>query len=288
MSSSLEFAGFQVAFVIVGFFLMLVILWSTFAGIGAQLILPLMYGRKSIAMQLGEKYWPFIAIAILVKLVQWVTVRCCFMQDKRDLTIDNIQAFHITTFFLFFFNILVGLIGCLIRVGFWLKLAIIFIARMQKSFLPPSFERRDPGFVAYLGYLLMEHQHTNPILQVFCHLLIEGQQHRASDPNYGKGDYDEFGNPIDAKDIEMNEAPGTRRKNSERRRRVLNRWRVAVLLVRNPELAKLSIKLRALKKKHDAILANGGARIPRDEKDPSRNDFYHHMPDSPLISGRHA
>ena len=35
------------------------------------------------------EFRPFIVIAILVKLIQWVLVRCCFMQDKRDLTVDN-------------------------------------------------------------------------------------------------------------------------------------------------------------------------------------------------------
>ena len=29
------------------------------------------------------------------------------------------------------------------------------------------------GYTAYIGYLLLEHQHANPILQVFVGLLVE-------------------------------------------------------------------------------------------------------------------
>ena len=29
------------------------------------------------------------------------------------------------------------------------------------------------GYIAYIGYLLLEHQHANPVLQVFVRLLVE-------------------------------------------------------------------------------------------------------------------
>ena len=32
------------------------------------------------------------------------------------------------------------------------------------------------GYTAYIGYLLLEHQHANPILQVFVRLLAEDEE----------------------------------------------------------------------------------------------------------------
>ena len=36
------------------------------------------------------------------------------------------------------------------------------------------------GYVAYLGYILLEHQHANPILQTFCGLVLEEYQKKNS------------------------------------------------------------------------------------------------------------
>ena len=39
------------------------------------------------------------------------------------------------------------------------------------------------GYTAYIGYLLLEHQHANPILQVFVRLLVEDENIRNQNRN---------------------------------------------------------------------------------------------------------
>ena len=55
------------------------------------------------------------------------------------------RAFHIFSYYMFFFNIFLGLVSCLLRIGYGIIYGMIFIQRLQKSTLPRQFEERDPG-----------------------------------------------------------------------------------------------------------------------------------------------
>ena len=55
------------------------------------------------------------------------------------------RAFHILSYFMFYFNIFIGMVSCLLRILFGLIFGIVFLSRLQKSSLPRSYERRDPG-----------------------------------------------------------------------------------------------------------------------------------------------
>ena len=68
--------------------------------------------------------------------------------------------------------------------------------------------------MAYVGYLCLEHTHTNPVLLTFSQLLIEAV---ASDGNEQTG--------ASAKDLHTIIA-----------RKAKNRWFLAVTLINNPEL----------------------------------------------------
>ena len=50
-------------------------------------------------------------------------------------------------------------------------LCILFMPRLDYSFVGRGLERMDPGFMSYIGFLHWESHHTNSILISFCDLL---------------------------------------------------------------------------------------------------------------------
>ncbi|EDO30951.1 predicted protein, partial [Nematostella vectensis] len=82
------------------------------------------------------------------------------------------RLFHICTYFLFFFNIFLGVVSCLTRILIGAGIGVLFLARTQKSLVARDYELMDPGFNAYIGYLYLEHTHSNPVLVTFCRLLV--------------------------------------------------------------------------------------------------------------------
>ena len=55
------------------------------------------------------------------------------------------RAFHVMSYFMFYFNVFIGVVSCLLRISLGGLLGVIMLPRLQKSTLPRSYERRDPG-----------------------------------------------------------------------------------------------------------------------------------------------
>lgn len=59
------------------------------------------------------------------------------------------NAFHITSYMLFFVNIFIGIFSALLRLSIGLYLGLFFFERAQKSLLPRWSERFDKGTIFY-------------------------------------------------------------------------------------------------------------------------------------------
>ena len=55
------------------------------------------------------------------------------------------RAFHIMSYYLFFFNTFLGIVSCLMRIIKSVIIGVLFIERIQKSLLPRQYEKMDPG-----------------------------------------------------------------------------------------------------------------------------------------------
>lgn len=152
------------------------------------------------------------------------------------MALDNRRLFHVCTFFLFFFNIFLGLFSCLKRVVIGAVIGVMFLARTQKSVLSRDFELRDPGFNAYVGYLLLEHTHANPVLVTFCQLLIKttiDEQILKSKESNGAA----WNHLDENEDITIDMKTLQRKSIDYRRvRKIRNRWHLFVTLHNNPSL----------------------------------------------------
>lgn len=55
------------------------------------------------------------------------------------------RAFHCFTYFFFFYNVVLGLGACLLRLVRSLVLGVMLLARIDRTIMPRGYEARDLG-----------------------------------------------------------------------------------------------------------------------------------------------
>ena len=86
----------------------------------------------------------FIFLCPVVAVVLYWVIVVVFVYYLTGLFPQQ-TALPYCTFFLFFFNIFLGVISCLKRVIIGAVLGVMFLGRTQKSVLSRDFELMDPG-----------------------------------------------------------------------------------------------------------------------------------------------
>ncbi|OWK01022.1 hypothetical protein Celaphus_00018449 [Cervus elaphus hippelaphus] len=150
-----------------------------------SLVLPVIHHRALEMLQgLGIGILTVSIVLGLVALQVWIAASF-FLQPKmgtddkqKPLALNNRRAFHNFNYFLFFYNVLLGLGACLSRLFISCVLGTWLIARIDRTILQSGYERADMGFRAWIGMLYVDHYHTNPVLVSFCHILITGHRQR--------------------------------------------------------------------------------------------------------------
>ncbi|XP_066022610.1 stimulated by retinoic acid gene 6 protein-like [Pocillopora verrucosa] len=128
-------------------------------------------------------------------------------------TIDNRRLFSIMSYFFFFYNIIPGLLSSSMRILKGMLLGVIFISRIDRTSLVQGFQAWDKAFVAYLGFVTVLVAHRQPVMLVFCQLLIDRQ-----------------------KDHQLLEERKPRQLRVSQK--AVDRWFLAVTLLRNPSFVK--------------------------------------------------
>ncbi|KAK1792464.1 hypothetical protein P4O66_012410, partial [Electrophorus voltai] len=225
-----RYSGWQIAFTLWGYLIMHFVQF-TFAMLFVYLVvLPIQKGGflswfSNLAIILLTI---FFVVALVV--VQIVLVQIFFLQDKlspedkqKPLALNNRKAFHSFNYFFFFYNVVMGLSNCILRlvnsciVGTWL------VSRIDRTIMQRGYERLDPGYCTWVGMITADHYHSNPIMVCFCHLLLKQTAARQREPNT----YSQFDN-IDC-------PAGSR---------VRTRWLLFYTLLKNPGLILLRKRRR--------------------------------------------
>ncbi|XP_070534346.1 stimulated by retinoic acid gene 6 protein-like [Ptychodera flava] len=172
MVSCLKYAGFQIGFLLWGF----IVLQITFALlmflIWYQIVLPIKHGITSDFFSRFDTIWPTGVLGGIIYLSQLALAKHLFLQEGgRTLGIDNRRLFHISSFFLIFYNVILGIFTCISRLFRSLVFGLLFLGRLDQASLPRSYELWDPGYRAYVGFLKVEEAHCHPVMITFCRLL---------------------------------------------------------------------------------------------------------------------
>ncbi|XP_025079803.1 LOW QUALITY PROTEIN: receptor for retinol uptake stra6-like [Pomacea canaliculata] len=171
--NSIKYGGFQVGYIVWGFIIQFAVL-TLICFLLAIVVLLLEGGYYQWILDLLLIFWPVILVTVIIMVTQNLLARFVFLQGRGIyLALDNRFCFFIFTYFMFFYNIFLGLISCLLRIVKAIVLGIIFLGRLDNSTLSRKFEFFDPGFSAYRGFMHMECAHTHPVVIVFARLVIQ-------------------------------------------------------------------------------------------------------------------
>lgn len=167
---SMRYAGYQVGYIGWGFFIQFLLL-LTFSVVIATIV-TLWDVIKDLILQQIMILWPVLITSLVLNILQLVLSKFLFLQENGDiLAMDNRRLFFIFTYFMFFYNIFIGIFSCLMRIIKAIILGALFLPRLDHSTLPKKFQRMDPGFDAYCGFMHVESTHTNPVAMVFISIL---------------------------------------------------------------------------------------------------------------------
>lgn len=181
-------------------------------------------------------YRPTIIFSLLLNIIQLQIAKFALLQERgKYLALNNRRFFHILSFFLFFFNVIIGVFGCLKRILLSVVLGALFISRTDRCLLLKGFEFLDAGHNAYLGMLKLELYHNHPILRFFCLMLLE---ERKSNISYNS----------DAYKMQEKVASGSLEHIDPqlKKRQIKFRWWRCFTLINNPDLI-LDIKRQQYK-----------------------------------------
>ena len=165
---------------------------------------------------------PFLFSIFLVNLINKLLSRCaakfCFLQKNSKLfALKNRRLFGFFLYYKFFYDCFMGIASCLTRMFKSILFGILFMSRLDYSFMGRNLERMDSAFMSYVGFLHWEAHHTNPILISFCQLLKKLVKQKET----------------------ATMIKGSMKKKQDKlfsKTRILNRWYLFRILSKNPHL----------------------------------------------------
>ncbi|XP_052260590.1 stimulated by retinoic acid gene 6 protein-like isoform X2 [Dreissena polymorpha] len=164
---SMRFAGYQVAYIAWGFMLHLFCFFMASIAL-CVLIMLLMRGISGWLLEILETMWPALMITTILVIVQNLLSTFFFLQGRGlYLAIDNRRGLFSFSFFMFFYNIFIGFLSCLLRIIKSVVIGAVFLPRLDNSALPRRFQMMDP-----------ECSHTHPVVLMFVRILMAGKKKR--------------------------------------------------------------------------------------------------------------
>ncbi|KAI0985416.1 hypothetical protein GJ496_010760 [Pomphorhynchus laevis] len=159
----------------------------------------LMYALKSTAIGLMSKFL-FLSPA-----------------DRPQIVLQCPYFFGSFSYFNLIFDCFLGMLSCWLRLLRSILTALLFMGRMDYSFMGRSLERLDHSYASYVAQIHLEVQHSHPILMAFVHLLLLDNDSKHHDQSVA--DCRKF---------------STFCKDRACKRRIRIRWFLAYTLIRNP------------------------------------------------------
>ncbi|XP_066264663.1 stimulated by retinoic acid gene 6 protein-like isoform X1 [Branchiostoma lanceolatum] len=158
LSESMKYSGIQIAYFLWGYYMLQLMLFLVAMVTSYFLVLPLLGLVSSLYLQPLWTLLPTVVLSLLLNYVQIIVSRKALLQDHRykhrrrgesakALALNNRRVYHNFSYFLFFFNILLGFYSCLLRIAKSILLGLVFLARIDRSGLMQGYQHWDFGNV---------------------------------------------------------------------------------------------------------------------------------------------
>ncbi|XP_058239988.1 stimulated by retinoic acid gene 6 protein-like [Hemibagrus wyckioides] len=177
----------------------------------------------------------FVVLAVMG--LQRMFLHIFFLQDKnsptdkdKPLALNNRKVFNNVNYFLFFFNLILGLMSCMMRLMKSSAVGLMLLSCIERAIMPQGFETLDKSYCTWVGMIITDHHHSNPVLLTFCHLMLHHTLRHVR---------------VDETSLIKPERPG--------RERARTRWFLMYTLVRNPKL--ILMRKQAEQSKTDSAFA---------------------------------
>ncbi|XP_054460478.1 STRA6-like [Anoplopoma fimbria] len=223
VASIARYSGWQIAFTLWGYLIVHFVHFLFALGFVYVLVLPIQHGKGLSMLKSVGLIVLTISLVIALVILQIVLVQIFFLQEKmsptdknKPLALNNRKAFHCFNYFFFFYNVVMGISNCILRllcsivVGTWL------VSRIDRSIMQRGYENMDAGYSTWIGMIFADHYHNNPVMVCFCQLLVSNSLEKHNVSAYST----------------FNNMPSEFPVNSRARRR----WMLFYTLSRNPHL----------------------------------------------------
>ncbi|KAM9314431.1 stimulated by retinoic acid gene 6 protein-like [Pholidichthys leucotaenia] len=221
-----RYSGWQIAFTLWGYLIAHFVHAVLAMVLAYVVILPIMHGKVQDKLITWGTTLLTICIVKGLSKVQELLVQIFFLQDKmsptdkeKPLALNNRKAFHCFNYFFLFYNVVVGLATCMLRLLSSIAIGTWLISRIDKTIMQRGYETMDAGYCTWIGMIFTDHYHNNPVMVSFCQILVSN--------TLEKQDKSEYSTP--------NKALSESSVNSRAR----SRWTLAYTLLRNPPLVLL-------------------------------------------------
>ncbi|XP_070451931.1 stimulated by retinoic acid gene 6 protein-like isoform X3 [Equus przewalskii] len=147
-----RYPGWQIAYILWGYLIIHVVQSLCGLAIMYGLVLPIIHNQGLEMLRgLGIGTLTISTVLGLMMLQVWIATRF-FLQPKmgtadtqKPLALNNKKAFHNFNYFLFFYNVLLGLGACLSRLLISCILGAWLIARINRTIMQSGYEGADMG-----------------------------------------------------------------------------------------------------------------------------------------------
>ncbi|XP_069112963.1 stimulated by retinoic acid gene 6 protein-like [Argopecten irradians] len=237
MTDNLHYPGYQIAYLIWGYQIHIIVFFIACVLIACLVVLPILGKVPLVFLQPFLTLVSTTAIRLLIYIVQKFISKRWLLHDhdllntetgktNKVLSLKNRDTYHNMAYFMFFYYILIALIRCLMRIVKAVVLGVILFGRIDRSGLMHGFETWDTGYMAYVSFLQMELVHCHPVLVVFCDQLL--QRSSAGTVQVPMHNTNDLPNHIRSRTTSI--------VIPKYNRRIHNRWLKVYTLLRNPTL----------------------------------------------------
>ena len=125
-----------------------------------------------------------VGVAVFARLslpLASLTIFRDYSYSKDVISINNRNVYLLFSYFWFFIGLPMGFFAAISRVLKAIAVGALMLPRIDHSVMPDGFQWIDRGFNAYICNLRVQAAYRNPVLRVFCQILVDEIQDQGRD-----------------------------------------------------------------------------------------------------------